>query len=281
MIEIQITDEKVYNRLKKYAIYSSDLTRVCSFRDELANLLIENDLEVNVDENSTEKIIPTLTIQGRNIMKLQNASSEMLYFVGCRSEYDPTISVKNMNEVAKLVENNLVETDEKFNNIYSKMGYRSKINELVCANVKFYGKGKLTDYIDGDLTITSAKLPDHNEKPIVYKQMEVTITDPIEKKDKYDEFIGKDKYGSKIILRFYVRNPILKSIAFKGNKINIASTKIIVEDNNDHIIYDPIILPKGLTYVKDIIYSPKNRKIPVDLWRNLYYEFMFRYNLGK
>lgn len=286
MIEVQIKVKEIYNELKQYSNYHSDLTQVCSFRDEIAPLLKEYNIDFDEEAiknslNGKNKEKPTLTIQGRNIMKLEGAPAEMLYFVGVRSEFDPTISVRNMNEVYLLVKNNLVKTDEKFDKLYSKMSYRSKINEMIASNVKFYGKGKVLDYVDGDLTITSLKFNEAKETPIVYKQFDIKITSPLEEKEKFSEFSGVDKSGNKVTLRFYVRSIILKSIAFKGNKISISAPKVQVLRNGVHMVYDPTILPSGLTYIKETMFSPINRKIPVDLWRNIFYEFRFRYELGK
>lgn len=276
MIEVQIKSRELFNELKQYANYSSELTLVCSFRDELAELLKEYGVNDFEEKEKIEKI-PILDITGRNIMKLEGAPAEMLYFVGVRSEFDPTIPIRCMNEVRLLIKNNLVECTEKFNKLYSKLGYRSKISDLISANVKFYNKGKLVDYIDSNLTIQSLKFTDCIEKPIVYKQVNMKILSPLVKKDKYDEFIGKDSYGNNIVLRFYNRSNILKSIAFKGNEISIATNKVLVQNNNDHIIYDPIILPKNLNFTKDIMYSPTNRTVPIELYRNALYEFMYRY----
>lgn len=275
MIEVQIKSKELYNELKQYANYHSDLTMVCSFRDELSDLLKEYDIKF--EEKEKEEKIPTLTITGRNIMKLEGAPAEMLYFVGVRSEFDPTIPIRCMNEVTMLIKNGLVERTDKFNRLYSKLGYRSKISDLLAANIKFYGKGKMTDYVDPSLTIQSLKFNECTEKPIIYKQINMKVLTPIEKKPKYDEFTGEDTYGNKIILRFYNRSVILKSIAFRGNNISIATTKVAVQDNDDHIVYDPIILPEGLTLIKDIMYTPKTRAIPIDLYRNALYEFKYRY----
>lgn len=279
MIEVQIKNKELYHELKQYANYHSDLTLVCSFRDELGDLLKE--YGVSFEEKEQEKTIPILDITGRNVMILKNAPAEMLYFVGVRSEYDPTIPIRCMNEVSMLIKNNLVELAPKFKNLYSKLSYRSKISDLIAANVKFYGKGKLTDFIDANLTIQSLKFNDCVEKDIIYKQLDLKVTSPIIKQSKYDEFNCVDKFGNNFILRFYNRSLILKSIAFKNNEISVAATKVFVQDNDDHIIYDPIILPKGLQLIKDTMYTPTSRAIPIDLYRNAMYEFMYRYEADK
>lgn len=276
MIEIQIKDEKLYYELKQYANYHSDLTKVCSFRDELADLLKDKGLEFNYENKN--KIKPLLDIQGRNIMKLVNAPAEMLYFVGVRSEYDPTIPIRCMHEVSLLIENNLVDLSDNFKEVYSKLSYRDKISELISAKVKFYGKGALIDFIDPDLTIQSLQINDCKEKDLAFKQLSLEVTEPIEELAKYHEIKAiEPSTGHKYTLRFYSKAIILKSIAFKGNKINISTNKII-EQNGSYVVYDPFILPKGLMYIKDVMYTPPGRKIPVDLYRNAMYEFMYRYN---
>lgn len=281
MIEIQINDENIYESLKQYASYHSDVTKVCAFRDEMSEMLQEYGIEVetnNQDSNSEEK--PILTITNRNIMRLDNAQAEMLYFVGVRSEFDPTIPIAKMHEVSLLIENELIIPDDKFKELYSPLGYRNKVSDLLASNIKFYGKGKVTDYLDANSTIMSFKFPDCKEKKLNYKQMTINIASSLTKFEKYDEIIGKDQSGNRIILRFFNRPLILKSIAFKGNSISISTSKVIGQDDS-YIIYDPFILPKGLIFDSDIMYTPPGRKIPADLYRNCLYEFMYRYNIAK
>lgn len=279
MIEVQIKDKKLYDEMKNYSSYNSDITQVCSFRDELISMIEEygiTDIFKSKDYNKND--IPRLTIVNNNVMKLEGASPEMLAFVGVRSEFDPTIPLRNMREVKMLIDSNLITTTDKFNEVYSKLNYRNKIKELVCSNVIFYKVGKLIDYIDPDLTFTSMKLNDAVIKNVVYKQMEVKVIKNLESKEKYDEILCENTLNNtKIVLRFYNRLHLLKSIAFLQNRFNIACNKISELDVEYFVTYDPIILPNGLDYYNVNYASPPNRKIPADLWRNAYYEFMFRY----
>lgn len=284
MIETQFKNRELYNEMKKYAIYSSDITMVCAFRDELADLLISENVEFNYDKDHKEtdnKEKPILTIEGKNIMKLINAPAEMLHFVGVRSEFDPTIPIRFMDEVSKLVDNNLIKTDEKFNKLYSHLSYNSKVNDLVCANVKFYGKGKLTDYLDGNSTLRSLNVSEHKETPVMYKQMSLKVMEPIQEKDRTSYITCKlinEIPERKVILQFYNPTILLRSIAFRGNLINISTTKVIENNDESFTIINPIILPNGLNLTDDVSISPKSRSVPADLWRNAYYEFMYRYN---
>lgn len=289
MIEIQIKDQILYDKLKIYANYHSDLTHVCSFRDEMFDTLKEEGLDPSPVETKKEK--PILDIQGKNVMKLINAPAEMLFFVGVRSEFDPTIPVRFMHEVALIVEQGLVTTTDKFDSLYSHLSYRSKINELVCSNIKFQSKGKLIDYIDGSLSIQSLKIKDCREKHIAYKQIELKVLEPIKEKEKYLELVCQEVKPlntnaktsqqikpQRILLRFYNKyHKLLNSIAFIGNKFSISTNKIS-EFGGSLLIYDPYILPKGLDYRSDTMFTPPSRAIPIDLYRNALYEFMFRYN---
>ena len=296
MIEVQIKDERLYNELKQYASYSSDLTKVCSFRDEMLEFLKEKGVEVDPKyENNRLKQKAVLSITGRNVMELQNAPAEMLYYCGVRSEFDPTISLKYMNEINHLLNNNLIDVDQKFLDVYTKLSYRDRIDSLVCANVRFHGKGRLIDYIDGSLTLQSMRFPEAKEKVVNYRNMLVKVikgpghnsTDSqvVKEYERFDEayVILCDKEGIPIanrymVLRFYNRPVILKSILYEGNKINISCKKISEGRNGVFIVYDPIILPKGLNLRREVVYSPPNRKIPADLYRNALFEFQCRYN---
>ena len=168
MIEVQIYNEEVYKRLKPMASYASDLTRVCAFRNEMLDTLHEYGVDVDVETVHAIRDMhetPTLTIVNTNIMKLKNASAEMLFFTGVRTEFDPTISIRYAAEISMLLKSGLVKADSKFAELYGKLGYRDKINELVCAKVKTQ-KGKLVDIIDGDLTIQSLKLTRSEERRV-------------------------------------------------------------------------------------------------------------------
>lgn len=278
MIELQITDEKLYNELKQYANYNSDLTRVCAFRDELSELINSFGIEVSCEKKEVTNKKPILTITGRNVMKLDGASPEMLHFVGVRSEYDPTISIRFMDEVNKLITNNLVDVDEKFKKIYSKLSYRSKISDLISAHVVFKGKGNLLDHVDGALTIQSLKFNEVVETKINYKLFKLKVKSALGDGRTGDiecQIINSTK---SIILKFYNKPQILKSIAFQGNEISISAAKVSEDKQGNYVVYDPIILPKGLEMTENIMFSPKGRKIPIDFYRNAYYEFMCRYN---
>lgn len=282
MIEVQIKDRSLYDKVKSYANYSSDLTLVCSFRDEMAPMLKNYGVEfneegLNLNENKGK---PILTISGRNVMKLINAPAEMLHYVGVRSEFDPTIPVAKMEEVHNLIKEGLVKRDEKFKNLYSPIGYNAKIKDLICSSVRFYGKGRLTDYVDPESTIRSLKLKDCKEKSIVYKQFNLKPYTSIMSKEKFDEFFAKDSSGNNIKLRFYNKPIILKSIAFKGNEFSICTPRV-GQEGGYFLVTDPIILPKGMNMFKDISISPIGRKVPANLWRNAYYEFMYRYNANE
>jgi hypothetical protein len=296
LIEVQIKEKELYERLKGQASYCSDLTQVCAFRDEMLEVLQESG--VDVDHRYAKAIKPkepVLTIVQKNVMKIVDGSAEMLYFCGVRSEYDPTISVRFMHEINLLLNAGLVKTDEKFREVYGKLGYRDKINALVCAKVKLQGKGKLVDFIDGELSLQSMKFPDVKEKEMLYKQMLVKVirrpndnsTDSsvVLEGDRYHEAFAVEctKEGvpipnRMICLRFYNRPVILRSILYEGSKINIACRKITELHGDVLSTYDPLVIPNGLDLRKDVAYSPPNRSIPADLYRNALFEFQCRYN---
>ena len=278
MIEVQLS-EKDYKTLKKYASYSSDRTRVCAFRNELRNKLDELNINYDKDQIITEPT--TLTIVDGNCMKLNNATFEILNYVGARSEFDTTVSVRFMHEIKTLIDNKIISVDDKFNNVYSPMTYRSKIKDLVCANLKFYGKGRLTDFIDPDATIMSLKFNDTIDKHIAYRQLHLHVETPLKKHDKerYFTAICHDDNNKMYDIRIFSTNPVLNSLFIKDNSFDIITNKI-KWNNGKNVIYDPIILPKGLNIISEEWKRPKGRQIPADLWRNAYWEFMYRYELN-
>jgi hypothetical protein len=278
MIEIQINDDGLYQQLKRYASYSSDITHVCSFNEKFAEQLKTYHLEFDEPEETVYD--PLLDIVHRNVMKLTNAPIEMLRFVNIRSEYDPTIAIGDFNRVKILIDNGMLKLSDKFQQVYGPLSYRSKIKELVCAKVRFVGKGKLVDYIDPDLTIQSLKFPDVKETQLEYKQMRLKVMGPLEPtKQRYHEMVTHDQQGNKIFLRFYGNVALLQQVAFSGNVVDIAAKKIMVLKDGSMVIYDPILLPKDLKFHHEVAYTPPNREIPADLYRNALFEFQYRYSI--
>lgn len=278
MIEVQLNQDD-YNKLKKYASYSSDRTLVCAFRNELKNKLDELNIDYDKEQIINEPTI--LTIVNGNCMKLENATLDVLNYVGARSEFDTTISVRFMHEVKNLIDNNLVGVDDKFSEVYSPMTYRSKIKDLVCAKLRFQGRGRLIDYVDPEATIMSLKLNDTIDKHIAYKQLELIVETPFKKENKERYFTSKcrDSQNKMYDIRVYSINPVLNSLFIKDNKVNIITTKISFA-NGKNTIYDPTILPNGLNIISEEWKRPRTRQIPAELWRNAYWEFMYRYELN-
>lgn len=282
MIEIQLNDPRVYEKLKDYASYRSDITRVCAFRDDMAAMLASNGVVLDGEVSEREVVKASLSITNRRVMELQNASPEMLHFLSVRSEFDPTIPVGKMHEVHKLIESGLVDVNPKFNELYSHLGYRDKISELICSSIKFYNKGRITDFIDGDLTITSMNFNKLREKEIVYSQVELTVTSPLTQEGRTKQFRAVDVENPERIffLKFYNTPQILRSIAFEGNRISVAMSKIL-QVGKYLTSTDPIILPIGLNWRKDTLYRPITRQIPADLVRTAFYEFLYRNSVDK
>lgn len=300
-IEVQLEKEK-YEDLKQYAEYASDLTRVCSFPSKLKMLLVEHGVEFD-GHGAVKEEKPILTITGRNIMKIENGEPELLHFLGCVSEFDPTVPLDYVDRVKMLIDKKVIIPDKKFRDLYSKMNYKSKIGDLISGNVKFYGKGKLIEYIDPELTMRSMNFSTYTEKEVNYKFMSVKIVQrtafpdehdadgnsnkripTMHEGSKYNEIwaVELDKKGretyNEIILRFYQRSPLLKGIFFQGNIVKIAAVKFAEEDNKLKT-YDPVILPGGFVLSKEIVSTPPDRKIPLNLARNAYSEFLLRYDM--
>ena len=302
MIEIQIREKEKYDKLKHNASYFSDITRICQFRDEMRPLLVDNDIfnESNVFlETSYNKPAqkPTLTIRGRNVAALKGASAEMLHFVGCRSEVDPTIALKDIGRLKYLIDSDLVEVDEKFLNAYSTMSYNSKVGELICANVSFYRVGRITDKLDKDLTMRAFRFSEAVEQVVKYRQFNnLEVIGPLEisgniaiipcKQANSDSLNTDDGNSKQIIkIKFYGPTDILKSISFKGNIINVATKKISsfydkTIKKEVVMINEPIIVPNGLDFSREVVYTPPFRgsasNIFADQWRMAWNEFQIR-----
>ena len=278
MIEIQIKDEKLYKKYKEFSSYHSDYTKVLELRDEMYDALIDDGLHVEKEQIEYQK--PVFTIQGRRIMKILNATPEMLYYLGVRTINDTTIANQDMRQVYELASQGLVDVDEKFRNVYSHLGYRNKINELICSTLYYRDSGRLTDQIDGVSTIQSMKLPDVVERDIPIHEKEIIISGQIVDYKKTWVITGKTKEGENVRITFYNKPQVLRSIAFPGHKINIAFPKAEF-DKGTYYITDPLILPKGFKIFPYKGYrSPNPRKIVSLHFLNAYWEFKIRNEFG-
>ena len=50
MIEVQLKNKELFDNLKYYASYASELTLVCAFRDEMADMLKSYNVEFDDSE---------------------------------------------------------------------------------------------------------------------------------------------------------------------------------------------------------------------------------------
>lgn len=303
MVEAQLNNEQ-FEHLSRYALYSSKNTLVCSFNDRMISMLKSNNVDfVHLDENGfpisenvyiqMKRAVPTISIVRNKVMLLQNATPEIMHFCGIRSESDPTVPLSHVGRVHMLLKEGLLNADEKFADLYTPMGYRGKIKDLICAEIKFYGKGRITDFIDGDLTVQMMHFVDAKVKEIMYKCMsvEAVVPDSVEtpmvetgrSNTVYLMELDKDgkRTGFGIEAQFFSTPAILRSIFLPGWCGRIACSKIR-EGRNDKVlnVTDPIILPNDLVMHSEEFVSPPDRKIPADLWRYAYYEFNMRYDMN-
>ena len=299
MIEVQIRDEEVYQKVRQYASYKSDLTHVCAFRDELAPLLF--DMGVDVPRSEAERVVreadkPYLTITSGKVPTVRNAPAEMLHFLGVRSEFDPTVPMHAIHQLHQVLKWGMIKPDKEFHSVYAKMGYRNHISELIAANVRIPGKGKLVDLVDGDLTVQTLGFGQVEPKVSSFKNFLLkvrmhhsTLNDPnplaVVELDRYWEAeayeCGRDGRADMnriVTLRFYNRPIVLKSILFDGNRINVAAQKVTEIREGVLAVANPVILPAGAKMLQDVWYTPPNRKIPADMWRAAMDEFLLRYD---
>lgn len=287
MLEVVVKDEKVYQELKSMAVYASDLTHVCAFRDSMLQMLLDRGVELDMEALDDQESIPELTLVDGNVMKVVGGQPELLHFLGVRSEFDPTVPLGSMENVHRLLEAGLLKPDKKWLELYKKMGYRDHIKDLVCSKVRFHGKGKLLDAIDGSLTVQSLHFPDAKVKEIPMKQMVLRVVRKVEDVDN-ERFSQANAYQCdrngqpvqelKVVVRFYNKCPILSSIFWQGATVTVSTGKVQELHDGTLVMYDPIVLPRGLDLKQDTMVSPPDRKVPADLWRNAYYEFMCRYH---
>lgn len=305
MIEAQLTQEQ-YDLLSGYAAYSSPMTRVCSFGDRLSHLLKEQGVSFQfldaegfpleewrtVDSwghfvPSQQK--PVATIIRKNVIKIEHASPELLHFCGIQSEYDPTVSIRDLDRLSLLIKAGAVQTDEVFEKTYTKLSYNNKIESLVCANVSLRGKGKLTDYISANLTFRSTTFNAPKEKPLHFKLMDVEAVVPkngegtVQAADRgvlvyLMELKNGKRTGQGVIAHFYTAPPILRSIFVPGSVTTIGIQKLKEDSRGVFLTDDPVIFPSELKLNDMVWVSPPDRKVPADLWRNAYHEFQLRYD---
>lgn len=310
MLEAQLTKEQL-SILGGYAIYKSEITGVCSFNDRLMNLLqsmgvpfqildsegfpvnMDGDQETIPDTSLAQTVLkvekPLATIVRRNVIKIEHATPEVLHFCGVQSEYDPTISVRDVGQLHALLKSGVVKADQSFEQLYAPLNYRGKLQDLVCANVGLKGKGKLLDYLDGTLTFMSMKFNDRKEKITQLKCMDVEAVVPkngdgvVQAAERgvnvyLMELKGGHRSGQGLIAHFYSVPPVLRSIFVPGAVVHLGLYRIREGKNGVLLTDDPVIFPDGLQMDEMTFVSPPNRSVPADLWRNAFFEFQMRYD---
>ena len=285
LIEVQIKDEEQYQYFKQFANYSSDITHVCLLRDSFAEALNKQNItEYNISNQQAEK--PKLTAVGK-IITIWNGTPELYFFCGNRALFDSQISGFNLPEVEFLINNNLVDVDNKFLELYSNIGARAKVEDLVMSSVNYRGTGKLSNIVESP-SDKYTKYVDINEtiiSSVSYRQKTVIVKSSLERSDKgYYQFKVEDSnnLGTYIYIRFYSKSPLLNKIASINNEIAIASNKFYTGGDGNLITIEPIILPSTNTrLIKRRVIKPPNRKIPPMLYRASYFEYMYRRNRDK
>lgn len=290
MVEVQL-NQALYDALKSYAGYHSDVTRVCAFRDSLVPLLLEHGvplehdcrMRVGVDRKATISVV-----QGK-VMKVDHAEPDMLLFLGCGSEMDPTVSIFDIQQVKILLDAGLLIPNTDFLELYGPMTMSGHVGELVCSGVRVRGTGRLVDFLNKSATLQSLNILDAKVKPVNI----LTVHGEVQPLPGGDGHVNGDRYvsatvkaenGIRVEARFFSRSPLLLSELRPGNRITLGVTKVVerMEKTGDGreqevwYVSDPMFLPRGLRLECMDFLSPSRRGVPAALWRCAVHEALLR-----
>lgn len=286
MIEVQIKNEELFNKFKQMASYSSELTGICSFNENMLELLESNG--VLIDQNQIKEKQQAIITMNGNVMEVKNSTPEILAFLGNKSETDYEISVFYMDRVHMLILAGILEPDEKFKNFYSRVEDTDDLSILLYGNKRLQGENAyeiFKEKLDKE-TITLADCPfteeDYRTKDLSYVTDEVTFTSNLELnsngKGYFVEAVSKN--GRKYYITFYIRpTGLQRLIMYKGGSANIAFTSSRSQGVAT-FISSPEILPEGFNMKLVKMYTPYKRIPKVNTWRALFYEYKYRKSLN-
>lgn len=286
-IELQLTDKEEYERLKKYAFYSSDRTMVLELPDECSSLISQN--------AKIETIDSKIFVDYKNMKwTFENITDELRYFIGDIYGGKPEYKFETITYIPALVQQGIVILGDGAKTVFKKLNKLAKISDLECINKKYKLNGKQNTFdsvLDEELIYIFSE-PLTKVKYISTREAE--IINAVQSKDnKGKDFLDvsmqvvEQGYPKTVTTKIYYmprimhNNSPLMSLMKVGNKLNA-----LIEDKSEfgkpeNLIFAGIA-PISYSQKEEIIVSPNKKvkkdlgKLPVALYRIAYSEYMLR-----
>lgn len=284
MIEVQLlNNEKLFNQLKKNAIYYSDRTKVLSLDDSFKSK-IPSSVQVfqYKDPSAVDKYVIGFNID-KGQFTFSGLTDSMRVFLDMWGLYSKTIDLRGIEKIYYLAKSKEVKFTSTFRSRFYPISMNSgnkKISDLMVAAYQ-YGRPK-KDYFD----VLGVPLKDYfagmalQKTPV--KVLDCQIHSSIE------TVTSKGRPHIDVLANYYNSNKILQDLSFSvyTNISNVkkvaipgSKAKILVDDKGNFITF----LPNDITMdIKQInVASPgrdakREYKIKVEMFRMAYFECLLR-----
>lgn len=281
MLEARITDDDdLYERLKKFSTYHSDLTKVLELPDNCYNMVPDRYVTLFEQEG---KFKYEITYKS-NAFYFKNIDDSLRLYLGIYLPYSKSVPVKQTQHIYNLIESGVAGRDSFFKKVFSPISSSDKISILNTYNsitrVRVNGRynkfdKSLADVRCGDLfkNVTVKSTP---VKTIECKV--VTCDSRLTNKNKKPyldialEYFNDNGVKSRLNFSQFGNINMLQRILSPGATVSI----LVKEDGSFHSFVPNGMEITSIDTVSQGKESKKLYKMPVAMFRILYYEYLIR-----
>lgn len=276
MLEVQIKDKELFNKLKEFASYYSDTTKVLCLPDSCRSKI---PIEYSVSQVIDDK--PVLKYDNGKI-KIEPMTDEIRCYLDMFKNWQYSIPLKSMEKLQSLVEGDAVIIDGSFKAEFNRLPASAKVKDLSISSKRYKVNGKMFSFS----SIEDVRLVDlfrgitFTEKKMVLKKIKVIDfangTDSRLRNRVELSFQCKDDNGDIVSQSTYIYKNIdpIMTLLNDSNEVNA------LFDKNNNIV---TFLPKDMRVNSIKVYSQsksskKIAKLSVSMFRLAYAEYLIRGN---
>lgn len=276
MLEVQIKDKELFNKLKEFASYSSEITKVLCLPDSYRSKI---PIEYSVSQVINDK--PVLKYDNGKI-KIEPMTDEIRCYLDMFRNWQYSVSLKSMEKLQSLVDGNAVIIDGSFKAEFNRLPVIAEVKDLSISSKRYKTNGKMFNFS----SIEDVRLVD------LFRGITFTEKKMVSKKIKVIDFAnGTDsRMRSRVELSFQCEDDngdivsqstyIYKNIDPIMTLLNDSSEVNALFDKNNNIV---TFLPKDMKVNSIKVYSQsksskKIAKLPVSMFRLAYAEYLIRGN---
>lgn len=281
-LELQINNKSDYDFVKLYSNYSSDRTRVVTLSAQDVNSInkkypdLLNKYINNEDYDKVNSTIPDPKVKLKDgKLYLENGNIEMLSYLDARSDIDPEIKIVNLKKLFDLINNDIINTTEDFDDIMYPLNEESYVHELFASKGKMRFRKKLWSFqtYDYNMKIKDLEFGKAERKTKNYMTLNLRVKEFMPD-SKTVSLIGNNKPTAYVAKFFYI-TPNMVNLLREGRDITIASEKAYGSGKDGYKLVNPIILPKGHN-IEQITNLKSPAIYPTALYNAAYSEYMYR-----